>query len=332
MKASIFALALAGAASAHTTVYSISVNGKTQGLGNVQGGYIDSPPNNNPVVDITSKAMECNVANIKASKSVAVNGGDKIAVEWHHDSADASDDIIDPSHKGPISVYMSKAGSSMSWTKIAEDGYDGKSWAVEKLIKGAYTGKPGQHEFTLPNVAPGEYIIRPEIIALHEGDRIGGAQFYQECIHVKVGGSGTTALPAGVAIPGHLSAQDPGVHFNLYGSYSSYPLPGPKLWNGAGAAAPAKPAAPAAPAKPAAPAAPAKPAAPTTTKVAAPAPTKVATPAKTTLATIAKPAPTAGGATAQKYGQCGGNGFTGATACASGSKCVKQNDWYSQCL
>ena len=82
------------------------------------------------------------------------------------------------------------------------------------------------------------------------------------------------------------------------------------------------------------------PAAPTTTKVAAPAPTKVATPtttkaatpAKTTLATIAKPAPTAGGAGAQKYGQCGGIGFTGPTTCASGCKCVKQNDWYSQCL
>ncbi len=75
---------------------------------------------------------------------------------------------------------MSKAGSTMSWTKIAEDGYDGKSWAVEKLIKGSYTGKAGQHKFTLPKVAPGEYIIRPEIIALHEGDRVGGAQFYQE--------------------------------------------------------------------------------------------------------------------------------------------------------
>jgi len=228
---------------------------------------------------------------------------------------------------GPITVYMSKAGSSMSWTKIAEDGYDGKSWAVDKLIKGSYTGKPGQHKFTLPKVAPGEYIIRPEIIALHEGDRIGGAQFYQECIHVKVGGSGTTALPAGVAIPGHLSAQDAGVHFNLYGSYSSYPIPGPKLWNGAGAAAPAAPAKPTT-TKVAAPAA-------TTTKAAAPTTTKVAAPtttAKTTLATVAKPAPTAGGATAQKYGQCGGQGYSGATSCASGCKCVKQNDWYSQCL
>nr|AAA50608.1 cellobiohydrolase [Agaricus bisporus] len=32
------------------------------------------------------------------------------------------------------------------------------------------------------------------------------------------------------------------------------------------------------------------------------------------------------------WGQCGGNGWTGPTTCASGSTCVKQNDFYSQCL
>ncbi|KAG2022341.1 lipolytic enzyme [Coprinopsis cinerea AmutBmut pab1-1] len=31
------------------------------------------------------------------------------------------------------------------------------------------------------------------------------------------------------------------------------------------------------------------------------------------------------------YGQCGGNGWTGATTCVSGATCVKLNDWYSQC-
>ncbi|EKM74254.1 hypothetical protein AGABI1DRAFT_88317 [Agaricus bisporus var. burnettii JB137-S8] len=30
--------------------------------------------------------------------------------------------------------------------------------------------------------------------------------------------------------------------------------------------------------------------------------------------------------------QCGGNGWTGPTTCVSGSTCVKQNDFYSQCL
>lgn len=31
-------------------------------------------------------------------------------------------------------------------------------------------------------------------------------------------------------------------------------------------------------------------------------------------------------------GQCGGNGWTGATTCVSGYTCSKVNDWYSQCI
>ncbi|PKS11698.1 hypothetical protein jhhlp_001686 [Lomentospora prolificans] len=32
------------------------------------------------------------------------------------------------------------------------------------------------------------------------------------------------------------------------------------------------------------------------------------------------------------WGQCGGNGWTGATTCVAGYTCTYQNDWYSQCL
>ncbi|KAL0061266.1 hypothetical protein AAF712_011924 [Marasmius tenuissimus] len=32
------------------------------------------------------------------------------------------------------------------------------------------------------------------------------------------------------------------------------------------------------------------------------------------------------------WGQCGGIGWTGPTTCASGSACVKQNEYYSQCV
>lgn len=84
MKASIIALAAAGAqfAAAHTTLFNILVNGKDQGLGNKAGGYIDTPPNNNPVTDVTSSSMTCNVPNIKASSSVTVAGGDEITVRF----------------------------------------------------------------------------------------------------------------------------------------------------------------------------------------------------------------------------------------------------------
>lgn len=35
---------------------------------------------------------------------------------------------------------------------------------------------------------------------------------------------------------------------------------------------------------------------------------------------------------AQHWQQCGGNGWTGPTQCASPYTCTKVNDWYSQCL
>ncbi|KAM6532525.1 hypothetical protein FSOLCH5_001948 [Fusarium solani] len=62
---------------------------------------------------------------------------------------------------------------------------------------------------------------------------------------------------------------------------------------------------------------------PTTTKASKPATTKASTPAAPTAQT---------GATAGAYAQCGGGAFTGPTTCVSGFKCIKQNEWYSQCL
>lgn len=68
-------------------------------------------------------------------------------------------------------------------------------------------------------------------------------------------------------------------------------------------------------------------------------PTTTAKPSSTSAAvTSSKPssssAPSTGGGscTAQKWAQCGGNGFTGCTTCVAGSTCKVSNEWYSQCL
>lgn len=50
---------------------------------------------------------------------------------------------------------------------------------------------------------------------------------------------------------------------------------------------------------------------------------------------VSKPQPTSSSGTVAVYAQCGGpkEQFpNGSVACATGSKCVKQNDYYSQCL
>lgn len=44
------------------------------------------------------------------------------------------------------------------------------------------------------------------------------------------------------------------------------------------------------------------------------------------------PPPNGGGGTAPHWGQCGGNGWTGPTQCASPYTCKVSNPWYSQCL
>ncbi|KAK3934769.1 Feruloyl esterase B [Diplogelasinospora grovesii] len=54
----------------------------------------------------------------------------------------------------------------------------------------------------------------------------------------------------------------------------------------------------------------------------------------TTTTASSAPASTTstGSCTAARYAQCGGNGFTGCTTCASPYTCKYSNDYYSQCL
>ncbi|CAD0095703.1 unnamed protein product [Aureobasidium vineae] len=47
---------------------------------------------------------------------------------------------------------------------------------------------------------------------------------------------------------------------------------------------------------------------------------------------VAAAAGSAAAASAPAYGQCGGNGWTGAVDCVAGYHCAAQNDWYSQCV
>jgi cellulase len=177
-------------------------------------------------------------------------------------------------------VYIAPAesnGEGAVWTKLSADGLTNGKWAVEDFI-----ANKGQHSVTLPGLAAGEYLIRPEMIALHEGNRAKGAQFYNGCGQIKVTGSGTKTLPAtGVDMTKAYSASDPGVLFNIYGGATTYEMPGPKVWDGASSgAAPSKPSASA-------------PAATSAAAEATPSATKPATSAPAATSAAA-PAPTAG--------------------------------------
>lgn len=149
------AAALVGTVSAHTRVFSAWVNDVDQGDGRTT--YIRSPPNNNPVKDLTSPDLACNAAGGTAMPDfVSAAAGDTVALEWYHDTR--GDDIIASSHKGPVMTYIAPyfedSGASATWTKIDEEGLEGTTWAVDNLI-----ANKGRKDFTIPsNIKAGKYI------------------------------------------------------------------------------------------------------------------------------------------------------------------------------
>jgi cellulase len=271
-------LAAANLAAAHTTFQSFVIDGKDQG----QHFAVQTPSNgNNPILDVTSTAMICNGGKATADQ-VEVAAGSKIGFQWHHNDpqtvAGDNDEPIAASHKGPIMVYIAKAdtnGEGAVWTKIYEDGLSGGQWAVDKFI-----ANKGLIEIDLPQLEAGDYLIRPEMIGLHEASAQGKAQFYNGCGQIKVTGSGSASLPAtGVDMTKAYKATDPGVLFNMYSGATEYTIPGPAVWDGASSgSAPATPSKPVEEASPASSAAPsatpspveeAEPATPSATKPAA---------------------------------------------------------------
>ncbi|KAF2015551.1 carbohydrate-binding module family 1 protein [Aaosphaeria arxii CBS 175.79] len=313
-------------AAAHATFQEMLVNGKSQGSTGVRGTSDQNNPILSTAADLASDMMICKGGS-KVAGSVSVASGDKLTLQWHHNNpssgAGDADEPIAASHRGPIIVWVAKAeteGKGNAWVKIQQSGLSGGTWAVDTFRSNA-----GKIDVTVPDLAAGDYLIRSEIIALHEGDRAGKAQLYNGCGQIKVTSNGKKTITNGANIQSVYKTDDAGILFNIYGGASSYPIPGPAVdaGFGTGSAAPAP-----APVTSAAPK-------PTTTKAAAPVvpkPTTLATIVKTSTAAAAYPTKGSSTGSVARWGQCGGIGYTGATACVAGSTCQKQNDWYFQCL
>ncbi|KAG8700118.1 hypothetical protein FRC08_004919 [Ceratobasidium sp. 394] len=335
MRFSLIAAALASASAvhAHTLFRAAFLNGVDLGLG--VGKYIRGPPSNSPVKDVASKDIICNVNNSPVPQTIEVRAGDVVTIEWSHDNR--NDDIVDPTHKGPVLVYIAPTasnGQGAVWNKIFDQAF-ADDWATNKLI-----AAKGHISVTIPNLAAGEYLIRPEIIALHEADTdftvnpARGAQFYMECMQIKVVSSGPITLPAGIDFQKDYKPNGQGILFDVYGKPgSSYVSPGGKIASFAVTSQPGIGPVPAPGTKPTTPTSAV--AQPTTTGRT----TSLPTTKMTTVTVRSSTTSTAGGAqptpatgTVAKYGQCGGLGYTGSKVCAAGSTCKYSNDWYSQCL
>ncbi|KZL80189.1 glycosyl hydrolase family 61 [Colletotrichum incanum] len=298
--------------------------------GPVVGWKIDAPDNGfvEPV-NFGTNDIICHKNGSPAGGHATVPAGAKIQLIWN---------TWPESHKGPVIDYLAKCSgdcetvdkTSLNFFKIGAGGLldmslqNGK-WADDVLIANSFT-------WTVqipPTLAPGNYVLRHEIIALHSGGNPNGAQAYPQCFNLQVTGGGSLA-PAGVKGTSLYKSNDPGILFNLYTSPLVYPMPGPTLVSGLPSTVAQSTARPTATSS-------ATPpggnggnggSSPTTTLRTTTAPAPVTTTRAGTTTTTAP----SGGAAVPKYGQCGGQGWTGSTTCAAGSTCQVLNQFYSQCV
>lgn len=88
-----------------------------------------------------------------------------------------------------------------------------KFWEQTPLMKAGNAGSA----YTIPEcLAPGFYLVRHEIIALHAAFAYPGAQFYPGCHQLEVTGSGTTEPSDLVGFPGAYSPTDAGITYDAY--------------------------------------------------------------------------------------------------------------------
>jgi len=226
--------ALLGVASSHTIFTQLTAGGTTNGI----GVGIREPTYDGPITDVTSSNIVCNGGpNPTTASSTVINvaAGSSVSARWRHTQTSGSDDVIDPSHKGPVMAYLKKVSSATSdagtgdgWFKISESGLNlgtGK-WATEDLIAAL-----GEQAIPIPScIASGQYLLRAELIALHGASSSGGAQFYLECAQINITGGSGSKTPSTVSFPGAYKATDPGILINIYGTLTSYTIPGPSVF------------------------------------------------------------------------------------------------------
>ncbi|KAK1974573.1 glycosyl hydrolase family 61-domain-containing protein [Colletotrichum cereale] len=195
-----------------------------------------------PVHGLTSSDMACGKdGEIAAAYTCAASGGSRLTFEFRQWPDGRAEGSIDPSHKGPCAVYIKKvddmatsAAAGPGWFKIWDDGYNEftQQWCVDELIK-----NNGLLTVELPSgLTAGYYLVRPELLALHQAFSLKDPQYYVGCaqLHIGNGPTGSLEIPPGyiVSIPGHVDGSEPGNTFNLYdNSQFPYLVPGPKPYN-----------------------------------------------------------------------------------------------------
>ncbi|KAF1997111.1 lytic polysaccharide monooxygenase [Amniculicola lignicola CBS 123094] len=209
----IASLALVNTVHGHYIFQYLTANGAK---GAIYQNVRKNTNNNSPVTDLASNDLRCNVGGGTSGGTTTVSVAAGSSVTFTADIA--------VYHQGPVSFYLSKvadaasADGSTTWAKIKQIGptFPGGTWNMAQ-----------SYSVSIPScVAPGDYLLRIEQLAIHNPGS--PPQFYISCAQIKVTGGGSKSF-AGVRIPGHVKSSDPGYTANIYNNFNSYTVPGPAV-------------------------------------------------------------------------------------------------------
>ncbi|KAF8266394.1 glycosyl hydrolase family 61-domain-containing protein [Lactarius quietus] len=234
-------LALLPSVAAHGYVTKVVIDGTTY-YGNLPQDVAGSNNSASPIRQIydigpvkgaDNPDINCGLSAQLASMVVPANPGSSMEFYWGDPGAEKW-----PHNTGPFMTYMASCGnttcdkfngSTAQWFKIDEIGKkpDGTTWYQQDVMNGSPV------TLTLPpNIAPGGYLVRQEIIALHLAVTLGGAEFYPSCTQINVGGSQTGTPNQTVTFPGAYSDNDPGIYDpSVFDAGATYIFPGPPVSN-----------------------------------------------------------------------------------------------------
>lgn len=175
-----------------------------------------------------------------------VSRGGTVSFFWTSDNRDRNPHGWAPSHTGPLATYIAPCPhgdctahvdkSALRWTKIDHKGLiagpasDRGYWATDFLRDSG-----GYDTISLPyDIAPGNYVLRHELIALHKAHE-GAPEFYPQCVNIRISGppGGDDLRGSGVVGRDLYRHGDPrlwGFALHREEAESHYDIPGPPVY------------------------------------------------------------------------------------------------------
>ncbi|KAI9758054.1 MAG: hypothetical protein M1815_005331 [Lichina confinis] len=197
---------------------------------------------------VNSADIICNVNGRPVPTNTRVAAGNNVAIEWKY---------WPEVHQGPVLAYMANCGgpcqdadkTKLKFFKVFESTMleDSKSpvngqWLPGKWGTDALYDNGNVVNVKVPMVKPDNYLMRIEIIALHQATSV-GPQFYPYCINLDVTGSGTLS-PSGILGTDLYSMDDEGINANVYVPLGNYSVGPPMFDSDASASVDSAPSSP----------------------------------------------------------------------------------------